>query len=516
MTAFDGPQPLDDAAHPQLLHHLLDGAARRYGERIAIISDDGALTYTELASASKRIARWLLACGIQRGDRVAMLMPNGIAVATTVYAASRIGAIFTVLEPGLKPYGLAQILEDCEPKLVLTEPGRDVRVRPGMRVHRLRRGWERTLPDAEDLPVALAPTPEESVGLVYTSGTTSAPKAVEATHEQILFVTQAIQAVLAMRSSDVVGDFLPLSFDVGLYQLFLCCQVGATLALGRPDDVGPVLLKKLKRWNVTALPMVPTIAAVFVRLASRQGTEPPRLRFVTSTGAHLALPVIRALRELLPDCLIYSMYGLTECKRVAILPPHELESRPTSVGYPLPGTRCDVVDEDGNPVSPGEQGELIVYGPHLMLGYWRAPELTSKRYRTGPDGRALHTGDVCSMDAEGYIYFHGRRDDIYKYRDRRVSTTEVEAATLDISGVLEAVVVPPHDARGPVVFVTGDVTDSVVSDGLRERLEDAKLPARVVVVERLPLRATGKVDRAALAELADTVVKGSVAAFAGP
>jgi acyl-coenzyme A synthetase/AMP-(fatty) acid ligase len=494
---------------PALLHELLDDAAEVHGERPAIVTDDGALSYRELAAGSRRVACWLCEQGVRPGDRIATLLPNWLAVPLVAFAASRVGAIFAVLEPGLKTYGLERVLTDCEPALLLTEAGRSVPHVAGMRIHTVEPSAERLLATAggsaeADLGTG-APAPDESVCLIYTSGTTSAPKAVESTHAQMLFAVAAIQAELGIRPDDVVGDFLPLAFDYGLYQLLLCCHAGATLALGDRLHVGPAFLGHLRRRGVTGLPMVPTMAALLVRLGRRDPRSLPPLRFVTNTGAHLSPALIEALGELLPQTLVYSMYGLTECKRVAILPPAELERRPTSVGRPLPGTRCEIVDEAGAPLPTGAEGELVVYGPHVMRGYWRAPELTRARYRQTPSGRALYTGDRCSLDADGYLYFHGRSDEIYKHRDRRVSTAEVEAAALDVPGVLEAVVVPPHGERGPVLFVTGELATATVEQELRERLERVKLPERVVQLQRLPLRPTGKPDRAALTAQADAL-----------
>jgi amino acid adenylation domain-containing protein len=493
-------------AAPSLLHGLLDAADLRWHDRIAIVTREGSMTYGELAASSRGIARWLVDHGVGPGDRVATLLPNGTGVVLAAFAASRIGAVFSVLEPGLKPYGLTQILADCEPSVLLTQLGAEQQVVAGTRVVEVPPHWGRELLNEVPEETSERIAPSSSACLIYTSGTTSTPKAVDCSHEQMLFAASAIQQVIAMRGDDVVGDFLPLAFDYGLYQVLLCCQVGATLVLGDRRDVGPGFVELLCRRGVTGLPLVPSMAAILVRLARRNPARLPPLRFVTNTGAHLSAALIDEIRTLAPSCLVYSMYGLTECKRVAILPPQELKRRPGSVGRPLPGTHCEVVGADGAPVPPGEHGELVVRGPHVMRGYWRDPELTGARFRDAPAAheRALLTGDICSLDADGFIYFHGRRDEIYKHRDRRISTIEVEAAALDVAGVLEAAVVPPNSSRGPCLFVGGDVAYADVLAGLRERLEAPKVPDHVVVLAELPRRATGKPDRRVLAEYADT------------
>src|SRR5262249_5256021 len=162
------------------------------------------------------------------------------------------------------------------------------------------------------------------------------------------------------------------------------------------------------------------------------------------------------IQKLYANCSLFVMFGLTECKRVSILLPAEYSVKPDSVGKPLPDTECFIVDHDGHILPAGNEGELVVRGPHVMSGYWNAPELTCKRFRVWGTGREkiLFTGDTCVLDEEGYLYFRGRFDDIYKQGGYRVSALEVEAAVLDIAGVTHAAVLPPIDGNQSILFVT--------------------------------------------------------------
>jgi amino acid adenylation domain-containing protein len=480
------------------LHGLLDRAAERAPEKVAITTDEVTTTYAALAADSRRLAAWMVRSGVRRGDRVAVLLPNGVRPVTVAMAASRIGAIFTILDPGLKPYGAVRLLADAAPALVVTESRRlpDTAGWPALAVED---GWDAALATpGTRLPVS--PGPTDPACLIYTSGSTSQPKAVVSTHASVRFAADAIQRRLAVAEEDVIGAFLPLSFDYGLYQVFLAFQAGATLAMGEPRHVGPGFLRTLRARLVTGLPAVPTMIALLVRLARRAPDQLPALRFVTSTGAHLPPALIDELRAFLPDCRVFAMYGLTECKRVSILMPEEYAARPRSVGRPLDGTRCAVVGPDGRPLPTGEPGELVVAGPHVMQGYWRCPDRTAARFRPWLDGgqRALFTGDTCSMDGDGFLTFHGRTDDVFKHHERRVSSLEVEAAAGDVPGVMLAALLPPREAPEAVLFVTGERTAADVMTELRDRLEDDKLPDRVVVVDALPLRSNGKIDRARL------------------
>src|SRR2546430_9818706 len=197
------------------------------------------------------------------------------------------------------------------------------------------------------------------------------------------------------------------------------------------------------------------------------------------------------------------MYGITECDRVSIAEPDADLADPLSLGPPLPGTDVIVVDDHGEPVPVGTTGQLVVRGPHVMSGYWRAPELTRQRFRPDPvtGGTLLFTGDYGSVSDAGDLRFVGRRDDIIKRRGTRVSTLEVEAAALDVPGVEDAAAMVGLPSDELLLFASGTVEQQALVNGLADRLEFAKRPDRCVVVDRLPLGPNGKADRTALGAL---------------
>jgi long-chain acyl-CoA synthetase len=203
------------------------------------------------------------------------------------------------------------------------------------------------------------------------------------------------------------------------------------------------------------------------------------------------------------------MYGLTECKRVSYLPPDQLDARPTSVGIPIPGTEAWIEDDQGKRLGPGEVGELMVRGAHVMQEYWGDPKATLERLRPGrwPWERVLATGDLFRSDEEGYLYFVGRRDDIIKSRGEKVAPREVEDVLHQSPEVKEAAVVGVPDrllGQALVAHVSPKPGQTLEPEALQifcsRRLEDFKVPQHVVVHEQLPRTANGKVDRLALAE----------------
>jgi acyl-CoA synthetase (AMP-forming)/AMP-acid ligase II len=339
--------------------------------------------------------------------------------------------------------------------------------------------------------------------MIYTSGSTAMPKGVVCPHRQVLFSTAAIARRIRYRSTDRVFVRVPLSFDYGLYQLFLCAVVGASVYLSRTsDDIR--LVRELSDSGATVLPVVPSLALMISRLA-RRSSNPYHVRLVTNTGGVVTPGLAARLREAFPGVAVVFMFGLTECKRVTISEPDADLRRPGCLGRPLDGTEIQIVRDDGTRCEPGEEGHLIVRGPHVMAGYLETDHGVDQRFATTgrPGWEELRTGDYGHVDDEGNFYFRGRRDDIFKRRSLRVSATEIEAAAIDLPGVTAAVAVPPaHEDALLHLLVRGDVDSDTVLRGLRARLEQAKIPDVCMIVDCLPMTSTGKVDRAAAAVLA--------------
>ena len=253
--------------------------------------------------------------------------------------------------------------------------------------------------------------------LVYTSGSTGEPKGVMLTHLGMLTAARSIVQYLGNRRDDVVIDMLPLSFDYGLYQVLMAFMFGGTVVLERSFVYPAQIVDSLIKNRVTGLPLVPTIAALLLATRDLGERRFPDLRYITSTGQVLPPAHIARLRQVFPAARIFSMYGLTECKRVSYLPPEELDRRPDSVGKAIPNTEVFIVDDEGNEIGEARRpGQLVVRGSHVMAGYWGLPEKTAATLRPGryPGERVLYSGDTFEKDDEGFLYFVGRRDDMFK------------------------------------------------------------------------------------------------------
>ncbi|MEU3369221.1 class I adenylate-forming enzyme family protein [Streptomyces sp. NPDC006711] len=491
--------PLDDT----LVVDLLDAAAAARPGAVAVRDGHGAWSYAELADASRAVAAGLARLGgVVPGDRVVVRLGNRREFVALYYGVLRAGAVAVPLNPEMKAFVLRGVLADASPAVVVLDPCEPEQVHEAVAACGARSLTPADLLayDAVALDTTPRPCPDALAQLLYTSGSTSAPKGVMGTHRHVVFAARAIARRLGYRPDDVVLAALPLSFDYGLYQLLLAAIGGSELVLA--DAAAPVrAMNVLRECRATVVPVVPSLAEMLCRLAAR-GAPPEHVRLFTNTGAALAGSAIEALRAGFPGAAVVAMYGITECKRVTIAEPDADLVRPGSVGRALDGTTVEVLDARGDALPPGEVGEIVVGGPHVMAGYWNAPGLTAHRFRPDPrTGRIrLHTGDHGRLDAEGHLYFSGRVDDQFKRRGVRMGTPEIEAAALDVPGVRAAAALPPRDGLDLRLVVTGDdgLAASLVIEGLERRLEPAKVPATCRVIARMPLTPNGKIDRKAL------------------
>jgi long-chain acyl-CoA synthetase len=242
---------------------------------------------------------------------------------------------------------------------------------------------------------------------------------------------------------------------------------------------------------------------------NRSPLEFSSIERVTNTAAALPADYVPKLKQIFPNALIYKMYGLTECKRVSYLEPELIDSKASSVGKAIPGTEVFLLNQQGTAVAPGEHGILHVRGPHVMLGYWKQPELSRHMLKDGrlPHERVLCTHDWFHMDEEGFLYFIGRSDDIIKTRGEKVSPIEVENVLHGIDGVIEAAVIGQADellGEKICAFVALDenstMTDKMIRKLCSERLENFMVPQEIIILASLPKTATGKISKKILKE----------------
>jgi amino acid adenylation domain-containing protein len=507
-----------------LLHDFLHEAASRLAAKVAIVSNGRSITYGELEAQSNALAHALRVRGVGRGDRVVTFADNSVEVAVAFFAALKADAVAVVVNPLTKREKLAYLLNDCRAAALVTDVhGASVARDAAPTTSFLRcvvgtgaldgsafRGyveWGAALADGRaDVPPTRRNIDVDLAALIYTSGSTGDPKGVMLTHRNMIAAATSISTYLGMQEEDVVLDVLPLAFDYGLYQLIMSVRVGARLVLERSFAFPAQVLQQVVAEQVTFFPGVPTVFAILADMdLSRWDLS--RVRAVTNTAAALHRKHILALRRIFPSARLFSMYGLTECKRVSYVPPEELDRKIDSVGIPIPNTEFWIVDDDGRRLGPGQVGQLVVRGATVMRGYWEKPEETARKLRPGPlpGEQVLWTGDLCRIDEEGFLYFVARTDDIIKTRGEKVAPKEVEAALLAIEGVREAAVVGVEDevlGQAVKAFAVLDDGFTLTAKELQRqcqgRLESFMVPKYVEVVSALPRTDTGKIKKTGL------------------
>lgn len=501
--------------HDPLFHH-----ANKQPDKTALVFGENTYTYWKVAENIRYLSAFLRLHGLKRGERVVIYLPNCPEVVFSVYAVSHADGIFSVVHPDTKIEKLAYIVNNCEANMLITSQavfgGRDAAnefkrecpwIKQVLYTDELRYEY---LSNSGITASHLYDSASGNINIdlatiIYTSGSTGFPKGVTMNHLNVMIAVQSIIAYLKNTANDRILNVLPLSFDYGLYQVFMCFTFGGTLILQKDFGFIYETVKTIEKHKITGFPIVPTILAMLFNLKDPGKFDFSSLRYISNTGATLPVSYIRAFRELYPLVDIFSMYGLTECKRVAYLDPRLIDSIPDSVGKAMPDTEVFIVDDAGIMVGPNETGTLMIRGASVMQGYWNDHEATAQKIKQGkyPHDRILDSGDLFRMDDEGYLYFVGRKDDLLKIKGERVAPREIEMVIQSIKGVEDVAVVGiPDDIWGAVIkaYIVqspqyNGLSDKEVISYCKERLEPFAVPKEVVFLEKLPRNSNGKIDK---------------------
>jgi len=507
-----------------LLHQLFEATVERVPDKIALAVGARRYTYRELDVLAARLAASLQGLGVSRGDRVAIFADNGVEAVVAVFGALKAGAVFMPINPLTKADKLAYLLNDSRSACLLTAQvlrgtweqalARNTSSRacvvaglPPADVSDKRMSFEQAVsPDADRLQPPLT-IDQDLASIIYTSGSTGEPKGVMLTHVNMVSAARSVNGYLRMNEDDVIMCALPLAFDYGLYQVLMSFMVGATIILERSFSFPVKVLETMASEGVTVFPGVPTMFSMIMALGSVARHDLHRLRIITNTAAALSERHISELRALFPQARLFSMYGLTECKRVTYLPPDQLDIRPTSVGRGMPNEEVWLADEHGTRLPNGSVGELVIRGSNVMRGYWEKPDQTAQRLKPGPypGELVLYSGDIFRTDEEGYLYFVARKDDIIKSRGEKVSPKEVENALYGLEGVRDAAVIGVPDPvlgeaiKAFLVLRPGySYSEREVVRFCLEKLESFMVPKHVSFVAELPTTDTGKIKKTVL------------------
>ncbi|MEJ2858902.1 MULTISPECIES: amino acid adenylation domain-containing protein [unclassified Saccharothrix] len=471
-----------------ILPDLVRESARRDGSALAVWSVEGTLTYAELDLEASRVGRYLSTLGVGVGDRVALWLPKSLTAVVAMQAVLRLGAAYVPIDP-LSPVERArQVIGDCAPVVVLTTP-ENVGSVPGAVSVELGGG------PVEDLPVAPA-APDDLAYILYTSGSTGVPKGVRISHRNALAFVEWAADELGASPADRFANHAPLHFDLSVLDLYVAFLAGACVVLVPQESAyAPSrLVDLLVSQRITVWYSVPSVLILMARNGLLE-TALPELRAVLFAGEPYPVDHLRALRAHLPEVRLLNLYGPTETNVCTFYEVGEVPdswTRAAPIGRACSGDTVWAVRDDGTPAGIGEEGELVVSGPTVMLGYHGRPP------HTGP----YATGDRVVLTAGGDYIYLGRRDGMVKVRGNRVELGDIEAALQAHPAVSQVAVT----VRG--TGLEARLVAHVVAVG-EFGLLDAKrhcaglLPRHMIVDEvrllpTLPRTATGKLDRLAL------------------
>ncbi|WP_217125479.1 AMP-binding protein [Hydrogenophilus thiooxidans] len=518
---------------------LVTHQAQRTPEQQALIETRAGarrLTYSQLdAHVTATAQAWQ--AHLHPGQRVLIWLDKRVETIIALLAANRLGALFIVANPALKPEQIAYLVHDARPSLIVTSTARADALRAHLDAAN---AWR---PHTPPSPLAELAAPHERDSLLllthanpasnsvredanritendpaaifYTSGSTGFPKGVVVSHRNLLAGAQTVAHYLGLTTTDRILALLPLSFDAGFSQLTTAWTVGATVVLHDyflPRDA----LAVVGEHQISVLTAVPPLWRQLLNL-SWPTTFAEHFRLGASTGGKMPPRWVAEWYDRCPKSPFFVMYGLTEAFRATYLPPSEWPKRPESIGIPVPNNDVIVVREDGTRAPPGEIGEIVQRGPLVSLGYWNDPVKTQARFRTLPPALrpangalplpeiAVFSGDYGYCDDDGFLYFVGRRDGQIKTSGYRVSPEEIESVLLAHPAVVECCACGLDDPllgqkiAVAVVVSLNNVTAADLTAHCRRHLATYQVPALIdLVTEPLPRNPNGKIDRHAV------------------
>ena len=516
---------------PVLVGDLLRPEGR--AGRVALRHRGTDTSYQDLAVLAATAGRALLGLGLEPGDRVAVWADKSPEAVAALFGAAWAGLVFVPVNPLLKAPQVGHVLRDCQVRVLVTTGVRwslmadqrascvDLSLVVCLDGHTTNTpagsvAWPTFLSGADAASAPMRRIDADLAAIFYTSGSTGRPKGVMLSHRNLVCGAASVATYLENHEEDRLLAVLPLSFDAGFSQLTTAFHSGACAVLHDhllPRDTVEVMARE----RITGLTAVPPLWLQLVRPAWPESLG-GHLRYLANTGGRMPRATLQQLRERLPRSRIFLMYGLTEAFRSTYLPPEQLDARPDSIGRAIPNAEVLVLRDDGLPCAPGEQGELVHRGALVAMGYWNDPEATARRFRPLAATRpghvlpevAVFSGDTVQADAEGYLYFVGRRDDMIKTSGYRVSPTEVEESAYASGWVAEvAAIGVPHPELGEavvLVVVPGDAATGAadlvqaLTEHCRQALPGYMVPRHVALHPDggLPRNANGKLDRQAL------------------
>ena len=489
---------------------VLEKTAQRQPHKTALITKDEELNFAALNQRVHGLAANLQQAGIRQGDRVGVLLPNCAAIPLSYFATQKIGAVTVILDARLKGKELQGVLKDAAVKLLIVHQQLRDEADDAFKASGGGLVWVVTGEGDESFekkcsgsgaPASLPQFHADDDALIlYTSGTTGDPKGVVLSYRNLAQYPRVMGEIGITDAATVRGCILPMSHIVGPIVCNEVADKGFTLVIF--DQLNPVtLLEGIQKHRITVFESVPIVFQLLLGVRDLASYDTRSVKIAAMMGTSIPMPLLRAFQSAQPHIKVIQGYGLTETSPlITLVDPEQAETKMGSIGRAVPGVEVKIVDEAGKEVPSGEAGEIVTRGPHVMKGYFRKAEATAARIRDG----WLYTGDVGRVDADGYYYHLGRRDDMIITGGLNVYPAEVENLIYSYPGVQETIVFAiPDPKRGHVIGAAlvprsgENIIEKELLSFLRGNLANFKVPQKIVIRESLPRTSSGKIIREA-------------------
>jgi amino acid adenylation domain-containing protein len=481
-----------------LFGHVFQDRVASAPDAIAVEFRDQRLRYRELASRSARLAAELIRRGVGRGSVIGVAASPSLELPTAILGTLRAGGAWLPLEPAYPADRLRYMAADSGVTLLVADPESAAHLATDDMdvLDPSRFADDGPLGDPGAGPGVLA---DDLAYVIYTSGSTGLPKGVTLTHGGLANMALAQVTTFGVASADRVLQFAPISFDASVFEMVMALYAGATLVLAPREDIppGPGLADFLRDRHISHVTLPPSV------LATLPDMELPDLAVLVCAGE--ALPEHLA-EQWLPGRRVFNAYGPTETTVWATVAELTAGGGKPSIGRAVPGVRAAVVGERLRPVPPGTPGELAIGGRGVGRGYLGKPGLTAERFVPDPESdepgsRMYLTGDQVVLRPDGHHDFLGRIDHQVKIRGFRIEPDEIARRLAEFPGVADTIVIARDTGAGTelVGYATGSGLDiAKLHEHLADRLPSHMVPSAIVLLEKMPLTPSGKIDRAAL------------------
>lgn len=487
---------------------FLTDTANRIPDHPAIRFEGQSVTFAEMNRRVDALAEGLTNLGLRPGDVCVLMMPSSINWALVYYALAKLGAVVVPVNFLYRQRELVYIFRDAGARAFVGHidylkeavpvldslPLIDIRIAEGENLPAGFTLLNDLFDEGRDFQTHETKA-DDPLCVIYTSGTTGEPKGAVLTHKSLMSDAMVSAGVRHTEPDDVVLSVLPLFHIYGMtHPLNISIYLGLTIRMWAGFDAEEIM-DAIEEEGSTIFYAVPTMVNRLVELATNRPPKRSSLRFCISGGASLPVEVLHRFEKAF-DTTIYESYGLTEFSPTCVENPFGRETRPGSIGLPIPPFKARIVDEDDKDVPTGEVGELIVSGDAVMKEYLNKPEATAEALRGG----WLHTGDLARMDKDGYIYIVDRKKELIIRGGYNIYPREIEEVLYTHPGVLETAVLGiPHTDLGEevaavvVVRPGTEVSADELRQFVRERVAPYKYPRVVRFVDELPKTAAGKI-----------------------